>query len=295
MEYSTLNLETLKKPPWLKVKAPIGEGFNKIYQILNKERLNTVCSSASCPNMGECWNRGTATFMILGNLCTRACRFCHIKTAQKGSPVDLDEPEKILKAIILMDLKHVVITSVARDDLEDGGALQFALCLKAIKKNLPHVTLEVLVPDFLAKKELIKIVTDENPDIFNHNLETIERLTPKVRSKAKYLRSLLVLKTAHELNKNMAIKSGLMLGLGETNEEIKKALCHLRDHACTQVTLGQYLRPSNWHLPVMRYATPEEFNDLAIYAKDLGFRHVKSGPLVRSSYHAESGVLNSRC
>lgn len=281
-----------EKPDWLRVKAPGRGHFNKVQGMLAKGRLNTVCSSASCPNLGECWERGTATFMILGNYCTRACRFCHVKTAKNGLPVDLDEPRRLAESAKAMGLKHVVITSVARDDLLDQGAEQFAKCLWEIHSLMPHASTEILVPDFQGKENLIQIVTDARPHIFNHNLETIKRLSKKVRSLARYERSLSVLKTAKNLNPNMKTKSGLMLGMGETLDEVKEALYDLREHNCDQLTLGQYLRPSSWHWPVERYVHPEEFFELYEFAKHLGFSHVKSGPLVRSSYHAEEGVEN---
>ncbi|MCA9508660.1 MAG: lipoyl synthase [Myxococcales bacterium] len=282
--------QSLERPSWLRVRAPTGERYQELSRLLVKERLNTVCSSAACPNIGECWNIGTATFMILGNQCTRACRFCNVQSKLRPGPVDLNEPERLLKSAIAMNLKHVVITSVSRDDLADGGAQQFARCLKLLREHAPHMSTEVLVPDFLGNKECLKIVIDEKPNIFNHNLETIRRLTPKIRSGAQYDRSLLLLKTAKELDPTIQTKSGIMLGLGENIDEVKVTLQDLKAHNCDQLTIGQYLRPTQWHHPLDRYASPEEFTYLANFARDLGFSHVESGPLVRSSYHAERGV-----
>lgn len=280
----------LKKPDWLRVRAPSGEKVQGLLALLTKERLNTVCSSAACPNMGECWSNGTATFMILGNQCTRSCRFCNVQSKLRPNPVDLDEPMRLVKSAIKMGLKHVVITSVARDDLKDGGALQFARCLRALREHAPHMSTEVLVPDFIGDKNSLAIVTKEKPNIFNHNIETIERLTPKIRSGAQYWRSLELLRLAKEQEPQMLTKSGIMLGLSEEDHEVEKVLYDLRQHNCDQLTIGQYLRPTPWHYPVHRYAEPEVFLKLKAKALDLGFTHVESGPLVRSSYHAEKGV-----
>ncbi len=280
----------LARPQWIRVKAPSSERVTRLQQIIHQSRLNTVCSSAACPNMGECWNNGTATFMILGNQCTRACRFCNVQSKLKPAPVDLDEPRRLVDLVIAMALKHVVITSVARDDLDCGGSKQFARILKLLRADAPQMTTEVLVPDFLGSIENLKTVVDERPNIFNHNLETVQRLTKRVRSKAIYERSLSVLKNAKELCPKIITKSGLMLGLGEEDDEVVEALKDLRAHDCDHLTLGQYLRPSPKHHPVMRYVTPEKFFELKRVAKDLGFLHVESGPLVRSSYHAEKGV-----
>lgn len=280
----------LKRPEWLRVRAASGQQVAKLNALLTKERLHTVCSSAACPNMGECWNNGTATFMILGNQCTRACRFCNVQSKARPNPVDLDEPMRLVKSAMEMDLKHVVITSVARDDLKDGGASQFARCLMALKEHAPHMSTEVLVPDFLGEPEVLRIVTKERPHIFNHNMETIERLTPKIRSGAQYRRSLKILKMAKEQEPEMMTKSGVMLGLGESDDEVVQVLLDLRESLCDQLTIGQYLRPTSWHHPVHRYAEPEIFLELKKKAIELGFSHVESGPLVRSSYHAERGV-----
>mgnify|MGYP003335885891 CR=1 FL=1 len=232
---------------------------------------------------------GTATFMILGNLCTRACRFCNVATAKNPLPVDLDEPQRLLNAVIKMQLKHVVITSVARDDLSDGGASQFARVLKILHENT-KVSTEVLVPDFFGNIEHLKIVIEQKPIVFNHNLETVKRLTPIIRSKAQYQRSLELLKSAKKLNSSLIIKSGLMLGLGESDDEIKEAIADLKNYGCEHLTLGQYLQPSKKHHAVQRFAPLETFVELKKFSLNLGFKHVVSGPLVRSSYHAKDGI-----
>lgn len=288
MSLST-NSSTLEKPPWIRIKLSQGDVFNSVNDIVNKERLNTVCSSAACPNKAECWNIGTATFMILGNLCTRACRFCNVATAKNPLPVDLDEPQRLLNAVIKMQLKHVVITSVARDDLSDGGASQFARVLKLLHENT-KVSTEVLVPDFFGNIEHLKIVIEQKPIVFNHNLETVKRLTPIIRSKAQYQRSLELLKSAKKLNYSLIIKSGLMLGLGESDDELKEAITDLKNYGCEHLTLGQYLQPSKKHHSVQRFAPLETFVELKEFALNLGFKHVVSGPLVRSSYHAKDGI-----
>jgi lipoic acid synthetase len=284
-----------RKPPWLRVKAPGGGRTGELRALLAERRLHTVCSSAACPNMGDCWAAGTATFMILGNECTRACRFCDVKTAPMPQAVDLDEPERLAEAAVLMGLKHVVITSVARDDLDDGGARHFARCLRAVRARLPDATLEVLTPDFLGSEDSIAVVLDAlleggRPAVFNHNVETSERLTPRIRSGAVYRRSLQVLQTAKRLRPAVKTKTGMMLGLGETDDEVRQTIADARAHDVDILTLGQYLRPSAWNHPVMRYVTPAQFEDFAVFARGLGFHHVESGPLVRSSYHAERGV-----
>ncbi len=279
-----------RHPPWLRVRAPGGERYEELKKLLDERRLHTVCSSAACPNVGECWSIGTATFMILGNLCTRACRFCDVKTSSRPLPVDLDEPARLAEAAALMGLRHVVITSVARDDLADGGARQFARCITAVKEKIPGATLEVLVPDFHGDRDSVETVTDAGPEVFNHNLETVSRLTRKIRSGAQYARSLAVLEMAKALRPEMRTKSGVMLGLGETDDEVKQAIRDIRDHGCDILTIGQYLRPSPSHHEVVRFAEPRVFEELGAFARELGFAHVESGPLVRSSYHAERGV-----
>ncbi|MBM4280233.1 MAG: lipoyl synthase [Deltaproteobacteria bacterium] len=286
---------TQPRPPWLRVKAPGGGRTGELRALLAERRLHTVCSSAACPNMGDCWAAGTATFMILGNECTRACRFCDVKTAPLPAAVDLDEPERLAEAAVLMGLKHVVITSVARDDLDDGGARHFARCLRAVRARLPTATLEVLTPDFLGSEDSIAVVLDAlleggRAAVFNHNVETSERLTPKIRSGAVYRRSLLVLQTAKRLRPEVKTKTGVMLGLGETDDEVLQTIKDARAHDVDILTLGQYLRPSSWNHEVMRYVPPQQFDEFAAFARGLGFHHVESGPLVRSSYHAERGV-----
>jgi len=278
------------RPPWLRVKA-IGAGKSThLQKLLEERRLHTVCSSAACPNLGECWGNGTATFMILGNECTRACRFCDVKTNTRPKPVDLDEPKRLVEAAMLMNLKHVVITSVTRDDVADGGAQQFVRCIEGLKEANPDITVEVLTPDFLGQKAPLHAVLDAGCDVFNHNLETVERLQRTIRSGAKYDRSLDVLKEAKRYRPDVVTKSGLMLGLGEDDDELRQAIRDLRAHDVDSLTLGQYLRPSPWHHEVVRYAHPDLFAELKDFADDLGFSHVESGPLVRSSYHAEEGL-----
>lgn len=281
------------RPSWIRVRAPSGERYLELRRLLSERRLHTVCSSAACPNIGECWNAGTATFMILGNYCTRACRFCDVKTSSRPLPVDLDEPERLAEACELMGLSHVVITSVARDDLADGGAEQFARCLRAVHARLPAATLEVLVPDFHGLEGSVATVTWAPLHIFNHNLETVPRLTRKIRSGARYERSLAVLTSAKALRPELRTKSGVMLGLGETDDEVMATLRDLKAANVDIVTLGQYLRPSRENHPVMRYVPPEGFEALGAFARELGFAHVEAGPLVRSSYHAERGVLRT--
>ena len=285
----------VRKPEWLRVKAPGAGKTTELQALLRERRLHTVCSSAACPNMGDCWSAGTATFMILGNECTRACRFCDIKTSKTPNAVDLDEPERLAEAAELMQLKHVVITSVARDDLDDGGARHFARCLRAVRARLPSCTLEVLTPDFYGSESSIDTVLEAlleggHAGVFNHNVETSERLTPKIRSGAVYKRSLQVLQTAKRLRPEVRTKTGMMLGLGETDDEVRQSIEDARAHDVDILTLGQYLRPSSWNHEVMRYVTPAQFDEFAAFARGLGFAHVESGPLVRSSYHAERGV-----
>lgn len=279
-----------ERPSWIRVRAPTGERYTALRRLLEERRLHTVCSSAACPNVGECWNAGTATFMILGNFCTRACRFCDVKTSNRPLPVDLDEPARLAEASELMGLSHVVITSVARDDLTDGGAEQFARCLREVHARLPQATLEVLVPDFRGRQASVEMVVSAPLHIFNHNLETVPRLTRQIRSGAQYDRSLEVLRLAKERAPHMRTKTGIMLGLGETDDEVRDTIRDARAADVDILTLGQYLRPSKDNHPVVRYVSPAAFDSLAAYARDLGFLHVEAGPLVRSSYHAERGV-----
>ena len=275
-----------KKPDWIKVRLPSDPVFWSTKSLVTDLRLVTVCEEAQCPNRWECWSSGTATFMIAGEKCTRACGFCAVKTA-KPDPLEEDEPQRVAEATRRMRLKHVVITAVARDDLEDGGAEHFARTIRAVRQASPATVIEVLVPDFNDRDWALKLVMDARPHIFNHNLETVERLTPLVRSRAQYRRSLAVLKKAKAMVGGVgASKSGLMLGLGEHDDELERALDDLLEHDVTVLTLGQYLRPSPRHLPVVEYVTPEKFADWKSLALAKGFRHVASGPLVRSSYHA---------
>lgn len=275
-----------KKPPWIKVRLPNNPVFWSTKALVSDLKLHTVCEEAQCPNRWECWSQGTATFMIAGDRCTRACGFCAVKTA-KPFALEADEPQRVATATKRMKLNHVVITAVARDDLADGGAQHFAETIEAVRAENPGITIEILVPDFNGKDDAIQTVMNARPHIFNHNLETVERLTPLVRSRAVYHRSLHVLKRAAEMSPGrVATKSGIMLGLGETETEIFQALDDLREHGVTVLTLGQYLRPSAKHLPVVEYIPPEKFDWLKEIAERKGFRHVASGPLVRSSYHA---------
>ena len=273
-------------PPWLKRPMPTAEML-QTRKLINGLQLNTVCVEARCPNLTECWSRGTATFMILGDECTRRCGFCAVGT-KKPQPPEADEPERMAAAAAHLGLRHVVITSVARDDLSDEGAEHFARCIAATRERLPQATIEVLVPDFHGRRDLIQIVTDARPEIFNHNIETVARLQKKVRPAARYERSLGVHCTVKELDPSIVTKSGIMVGLGETNEEITATLRDLRAHHCDMLTIGQYLRPGEQYLPVERFYPPEEFDTLADTAKELGFTAVASGPFVRSSYFAET-------
>ena len=274
-----------KRPDWLRAPAPAGEHYQDIKQLITRLRLHTVCESAACPNVGECWNHRTATFMILGNVCTRRCGFCAV---EKGAPlpVDYDEPQRVAEAVAAMGLKFAVVTSVNRDDREDGGAELFALVIGAIRRRVPGCGVEVLVPDFQGSRAAVETVLEAAPDVFNHNTETVPRLYRQVRLGARYERSLDVLAHAKRTAPAVPTKSGLMLGLGETNTEVLQVMRDLRDHRVDILTLGQYLRPSPKHLPIVRYVPPEEFAELRAAAGEMGFSHVEAGPLVRSSYHA---------
>ena len=278
-----------RKPDWIKVRLPSNPVFFSTKALISDLRLHTVCESAQCPNRWECWSGGTATMMIAGDRCTRACGFCAVDTA-KPFPLEEDEPERVAEAVRRMKLKHVVITAVARDDISDGGAEHFARTIAAVRCVDPSIVIEILTPDFNGKDDSLRIVVDAEPQIFNHNLETVERLTPMVRSRAKYRLSLDFLKRAKELadsrGQKMVTKSGLMLGLGETETEIFQAMDDLRESGVGVLTMGQYLRPSPSHLPVVEYITPENFDLYGEIARKKGFTHVASGPLVRSSYHA---------
>jgi len=279
-------LHRSQKPSWIKVRLPNDPVFWSTKSLVTDLKLVTVCEEAQCPNRWECWSHGTATFMIAGEKCTRACGFCAIKTA-KPDPLEADEPQRVAEATRRMKLRHVVITAVARDDLADGGAEHFQRTIQAVREVNPDTIIEVLVPDFNDRDWALKLVMDARPHIFNHNIETVERLTPLVRSRAQYQRSLTVLKKAKAMvNGVVATKSGLMLGLGERREEIIRSFDDLRAHDVTVLTLGQYLRPTPKHLPVVEYITPDAFAEYREIALAKGFRHVASGPLVRSSYHA---------
>ncbi len=280
------------RPPWLKVRLSAAPAYQKVRDIVAEQGLHTVCNSASCPNMGECWAAGTATFMIGGNHCTRRCGFCDVITERPDS-LDPMEPAKVAHAVSQLGLKFAVITCVARDDLEDGGAGQMAATVRAIRRRSPATGIEVLIADYKGEEAALRTVLDENPDVLNHNLETVERLQRKVRPAASYARSLSVLATAGRLRPDIPTKSGLILGMGERDDEVDQALQDLRTAGVTLLTMGQYLRPSPDHLPVDRWVTPEAFDAWAARARSLGFRDVAAGPLVRSSYQAErlAGVL----
>lgn len=274
----------LKKPDWLKIKLPGGKNFASVKEIVEGNKLHTICASGNCPNMGECWNAGTATFMILGDICTRSCRFCATKTG-RPLPVDHEEPLRLAESIKLMGLRHCVITSVDRDDLPDGGAEHWAECIRQIKRVNPGVTIEVLIPDFNGNTDLLNLIIHENPDIISHNLETVRRLTPAIRSAARYDRSLEVLKNI--AGSGLTAKSGIMVGLGETAVEVLDTMNDLLGVGVSVMTIGQYLRPTLDHLPVEEYITPEIFENYRLAGIEKGFRHMESRPLVRSSYHAE--------
>ena len=276
-----------RKPSWLKMKMPAGEGYSKLLTLVNEQKLHTVCQSAKCPNMGECWAAGTATLMILGDVCTRSCGFCHIATGRPPT-LDLDEPVRVGYAVKQMNLKHVVITSVNRDELPDGGAAVWAHTIREIRRQSPGTNIEVLIPDFCGDWNALQKVLDQRPEILNHNIETVPRLYKVVRPQAKYPRSLKLLQIAKE--QGLLSKTGMMLGLGEEEHEIDEVLDDLVAIGCDILTLGQYLQPTPNHLPVTRWVHPDEFASWKIRGEAKGLRHVESGPLVRSSYHAEKQV-----
>lgn len=276
-----------QKPDWLKIRVPAGKEYLGVKEIVNRHKLHTICTSGSCPNMCDCWGRGTATLMILGDICTRSCRFCNVKTG-KPMPADLEEPERVAESVKLMGLKHCVLTSVDRDDLEDGGAGIWAETIRKVKENNPGTTIEALIPDFQGKKDLVHILIDSGAEVISHNLETVRRLTPQVRSVASYNRSLEVIRLISDAG--VRSKSGIMTGLGETGDEILETMDDLRAVGCEVFTLGQYLQPSKEHLPVTSYTTPEEFEKYWLAGMEKGFVHVESQPLVRSSFHAEKHV-----
>jgi lipoic acid synthetase len=287
------SMQRERKPEWLKIKLTAGENFNELKGMMRSKTLHTVCEEARCPNIHECWAvHRTATFMILGDICTRACRFCAVKT---GLPTELDlqEPERVAEAAEQMNLRHCVITSVARDDLNDGGAAVFAESIRTVRRKLPFCSVEVLIPDFMGNEQSLRTVLDAKPDILNHNVETVERLSDTVRAKAKYRRSLQLLARSKEYAPGIPAKSSIMVGVGEEWDEILQTMDDLRESGCDIMTIGQYLQPSLKHLPVSKYYTPQEFAHLKEEGMKRGFSHVESGPLVRSSYHAHEQVKSA--
>lgn len=278
----------VKKPDWLRVKLPIGEDYKHVRNLVDTHKLHTICESGNCPNMGECWGEGTATFMILGNICTRSCGFCAVATGRPEA-VDWDEPQRVAEAINLMKVKHAVVTSVDRDEIKDGGSIIWFNTIKAIKALNPNTTLETLIPDFKAEAENIQRIIDAAPEVVSHNIETVERLTRQVRIQAKYWRSMETLRILK--NGGMRTKSGIMLGLGEIKEEVVQTMQDLRDSHVDVITIGQYLQPSKKHLQVQRFVHPDEFKELREIGYEMGFDYVESGPLVRSSYHSEKHVI----
>lgn len=284
------NQEHLRKPEWLKIKLNTNENYTGLKKMMREKKLHTVCEEAKCPNIHECWAvRRTATFMILGDICTRACRFCAVKT---GLPTELDlqEPERVADSVVLMNLKHVVVTAVARDDLKDGGAAVFAETVRAIRRKSPFTSIEVLPSDMGGVEENLRMLMDARPDILNHNIETVKRLSDRVRARAKYDRSLEFLRRAKEMQPDIPTKSSIMIGLGETKEDLLEAMDDLRANNVDILTIGQYLQPSKKHLKVEKYYRPEEFAELKEIALSKGFSHCEAGPLVRSSYHADEQV-----
>lgn len=277
-----------KKPNWLRVRLPIGESYKHVRSLVDTHKLHTICESGNCPNMGECWGEGTATFMILGNICTRSCGFCAVATG-RPEPVDWDEPQRVAEAIHLMKVKHAVITSVDRDELADGGSQIWYNTIKAVKSLNPSTTLETLIPDFKGNAEQIQKVVEAAPEVVSHNIETVERLTRQVRIQAKYWRSMQTLRTLKQ--GGMRTKSGIMLGLGETKEEVIQTMKDLREQDVDVITIGQYLQPTQKHLRVHRFVHPDEFAELREIGYELGFDYVESGPLVRSSYRSEKHVI----
>lgn len=280
-------IETLRKPDWIRVKIPVGNEVNQIKKVLREKKLHSVCEEAACPNLAECFQHGTATFMIMGDLCTRRCPFCDVAHG-KPLPLDQGEPLHLAESIEAMKLKYVVITSVDRDDLRDGGASHFVACIQAIREKMPTTKIEILVPDFRGRIDLaLEKLATQPCDVFNHNLETVPRLYKQSRPGADYHGSLKLLQLHRQQHPNIVTKSGIMLGLGETPDEVHQVMSDLLDHGCSMLTLGQYLQPSPDHLAVQRYYTPEEFEQFGHYARQLGFTQVASAPLVRSSYHAD--------
>lgn len=281
-------INSRRKPDWLKIRLPMSSSFTEVKSIIREHNLHTICTSGDCPNMGECWDAGTATFMILGDVCTRACKFCAVKTGKPGI-VDLEEPRKLAESIQLLKLKHCVVTSVDRDDLKDGGAAIWAESIRLVKELNPGTTMEVLIPDFQGDTSLVQQVIDAKPEVISHNLETVRRLTPSVRSRAKYDTSLKVIEYISK--SGIRSKSGIMLGIGETEDEVLETMKDLRAVNCEVMTIGQYLQPTRKNLEVVEYIKPEVFANYQKIGLELGFKYVESGPLVRSSYHAEKHVV----
>jgi lipoic acid synthetase len=287
IELPTLTEQRVKKPSWLKVKLPTGENYRKVRKLVDEYKLHTICESGNCPNMGECWGEGTATFMILGNTCTRSCSFCAVATG-RNKEYDKEEPIRVAEAIRLMGVKHAVLTSVNRDELPDKGAWVWAETIKKVKELNPNTTMETLIPDFMSKWDLLYQVIDEKPEVVSHNMETVKRLYRKVRPQAKYERSLE--QTLKTKERGLRTKSGIMLGLGETETEVFEIMDDLVAHGCDVLTLGQYLQPTKMHLAVEEFITPEQFEYYKVAGMEKGFKYVESGALVRSSYHAERHI-----
>lgn len=280
-----------KRPEWLKAKFPSGPNFRELKELMRSNNLHTVCEEAHCPNIGDCWERRTATFMILGSVCTRSCGFCAVDTGRPPT-YDILEPGRVAAATRHLNLKHVVVTSVARDELDDGGAEIFARTIRAIHRQVPNCSVEVLIPDFKGREQSLRTVVEAHPEILNHNTETVPRLYLRVRPQAKYERTLTLLERAKQMDSGMVTKSGIMVGLGETRDEIHQVMSDLRSVECDVLTVGQYLRPSREHLPLEKYYTPREFEEIKLEGLEMGFSHVESGPLVRSSYHADEQVAD---
>jgi lipoic acid synthetase len=287
IELPTLTEQRVKKPSWLKVKLPTGENYRKVRKLVDEYKLHTICESGNCPNMGECWGEGTATFMILGNTCTRSCSFCAVATG-RNNEYDTDEPARVAEAIRLMAVKHAVLTSVNRDGLPDKGATVWADTIRKVKELNPNTTMETLIPDFMSKWDLLYQVIDERPEVVSHNMETVKRLYRKVRPQAKYERSLE--QTLKTKERGLRTKSGIMLGLGETESEVLEIMDDLVSNGCDVLTLGQYLQPTKMHLAVEEFITPEQFDYYKVVGLEKGFKYVESGALVRSSYHAERHI-----
>ncbi|WP_185858098.1 lipoyl synthase [Blattabacterium cuenoti] len=278
-----------KKPKWIKVKLPMSKNYHELQKLVSLHKLNTICQSGNCPNIGECWDKRVATFMILGNICTRSCRFCGVKTGRPDQ-IDWKEPDKVAKSIKILKIKHVVLTSVNRDDLQDMGSSIWIQTIQKIRYLNPNITIETLIPDFKGEKKIIDKIIDIKPEVISHNVETVARLTKKVRVQAKYHRSLEVLKYIKEKNQNIRTKTGIMLGLGETKEEIIETMKDIKESKVDILTMGQYLQPSIKHYPVYFFVSPDQFKELKNIGLKMGFKYVESGPLVRSSYHAEKHV-----